>query len=586
MKKIINLKNKTDILYFVILTILAIVAMCMRCFFSIITTDEVFNIGQVYRTVLGQKFMLENWDFFQVGDSLSYPFIWLYYKFTGSSEGIVLYSRLCSVFITFAIALISYILLKSIFEKKLAFATCLIYYTTIPFNLSLYWYDNWSLTFLLLNCLMIIYGINKGKLFPWFFLSGSFQAIAVYCYPTIVAVFLYEFIMIFIFLNSQKKRLSFKNPEIIYAAGAAFIFFVFVLFCLSRDWHDFFIFNKQITSANLSDRSYSLKGLMSSLQLLVIKTFRYFKLELCLSLLFLSICIFVKRNIISKIIIPIYILITIFFQLFYYFNFSSTPGVISQGQNYILFYLTLCALFLYLFFFRHNILFKNFFIFLYIPAILSGIIYAFTGMNGAIKFTFGCRFGSILFFLELFQIITQSDISDKNNAHNVYNIVISFFLIFNTVLIFVGSFQSDSPIKMYRNNTNICYSRTGIYKYIYDYQDKVIYINNFEKDLKSVIKNDDKTILCGRGLIYGYLMTDLKPDTNYLWQPGSLTGESSDSGFYDILFQYFNSYYGFPDIIVLKKDEFEFKNKELMDFINQNYDIEINNSDEIFYHIK
>lgn len=67
--------DKSPRIFYIVLTAVALAAMLARCFFSVITTDEVFNIGEAYRTVLGQKFMVENWDFFQVGDSLNYPFI-------------------------------------------------------------------------------------------------------------------------------------------------------------------------------------------------------------------------------------------------------------------------------------------------------------------------------------------------------------------------------------------------------------------------------------------------------------------------------------------------------------------------------
>lgn len=81
-------------------------------------------------------------------------------------------------------------------------------------------------------------------------------------------------------------------------------------------------------------------------------------------------------------------------------------------------------------------------------------------------------------------------------------------------------------------------------------------------------------------------MTDLKPNTNYLWRPGILGGNELANDYYDILFKYFDLNYGTPDIIVLRKDEKELKNKVFSEFLNSNYEIKAQNSIYIFYHSK
>ena len=582
----IKASDKKHHIFYIVLTAVALAAMLARCFFSVITTDEVFNIGEAYRTVLGQKFMVENWDFFQVGDSLNYPFIWLFYKITGSSEGIVIYSRICSVFITFVFSVFSFMLLRSVFGQKQAFATCLVYYSMVPYTLSSYWYDTWSLSFMLLSYIIILYGINKENFFPWLIMSGACQAIAVYSYPTIVAVFIYEFIILFIIENKAKKILSLKKPEIAYVTGAAIVFLVFIIFCITRNWQDFFIFNKQITSSNLSNRSYSFNSFIDSCKLLVAKALRYFKLEIFLSVVFSLVCFFIKKFNLTKVLIPIYLIVSTILIFTFYHTYSSTPGVVSQGQNYILFYFSLCAIPLHLFFFKKKKAFKSLFIFVYIPSIISGIMYSFTGMNGAIKFTFGFRPASLVFLLEFFDVILQTKGEKKASFKVSYKFILSLLLVINFLLLSFGSFLSDSPIAMFSSKKEIISASSGIYKHVYDYQEKIAELESFEKNLKSIVKNDDQTILCGDGLIYGYLMTNLKPNTNYLWRAGSLTGESYSSDYYNLLFKYFDLYYGFPDVIVIRPNGRENSNKVFMNFLDDNYIEKYSFPEYIIYHLK
>ena len=579
--------DKSPRIFYIVLTAVALAAMLARCFFSVITTDEVFNIGEAYRTVLGQKFMVENWDFFQVGDSLNYPFIWLFYKITGSSEGIVIYSRICSVFITFIFALLTYKLLKPIFGKTNSFATCLIYFTVVPKTIFGYWYDTWSLSFMLLSFSLIIFAMNKDKTLPWLILAGVCQAISVYAYPTAVFVFIYEFIVLFIVMNKDKKKLSFKKTELAYALGAAAVFAIFVIFCLTRDWQNFFIFNKDITSSGLSNRTAARSNELMFVRHIISDFFHYYRSILICSVGFSALCIAVKRLHLSNIWIAVYTALASAFIYIYIFRKSIDvfPGSKSQNLLNVFLFFSICGFILYITFFSREKRFKNMFLFLYIPSMLAGLVCAFTGLDKSINIPLGSRSASVLFFTEFFELMSQVKFK-KPKIKSLAIPAMCFMLIFNILSLYCQGFFSTVPAAALKNNLAISSAESGVFKYIYDKEETIRSLECFEKKLKTFIKDDDETVLFGRGMMYGYLMTDLKPNTNYLWRSGALTGKSTDPEYYDILFKYFDSYYGSPNLIVLKSNEFELTNKKFVDFLNQNYDLAEEDSGVVFYRLK
>ncbi len=569
---------------FILLTLFALAVSVVRSLFSIDITDEVFNIGQVYRTVIGQKFMVENWDYFQVGDSLNYPFVYLFHKLTGSTEGIILYSRICFIVITLVLGFITYKLLKPIFGKYPSFAAAILYYTMVTKTLFAYWYDTWSITFMLLSFILILCAQRSGNSMRYFILAGVCQAISVYCYPTAVVVFIVEFILLFIFSDKAKKKFSLKKPEMLYAIGAALVFLVFVAFCLTRDWSSFFIFNKDIAVSGLLDRIEQEKNFIKEVIDLIYGFAAQFKALFVSAFAFGVICIAVKFLRIPKILIVIYTFVTSVI-LWYISLYGVIPiaGSSTQVQLYVLLYWSMCAFFFHLIFYIKDKRFNDCFIYLFIPAIVAGFVWTLSGKDGAVNFALGARPAAVMFILELFDMIGQIKFKQKKQLSIP---IICVFLAFNTVILFNSSFHSSKPSAIMQYESGYSRIESGIFKGIYDKNSKGASLTAFEETLNSVKENDDETILCGRKIIFGYLMTDLKPNTNYLWRPGILGGNELANDYYDILFKYFDLNYGTPDIIVLRKDEKELKNKVFSEFLNSNYEIKAQNSIYIFYHSK
>lgn len=600
------LRKKDSKIPFILLTLFALAALLARSLFSIDTTDEVFNIGQAYRTVIGQKFMVENWDYFQVGDSLNYPFIYLFYKLTGSTEGIVLYSRICFILISLVFGFITYKLLKPIFGRNPSFAAAIIYYTMVTKTLFNYWYDTWSLLFMLLSFLLLLCAKRNGDSMRYFVLSGVCQAVSVYCYPTAVVVFIVEFILLFVFSDRSKKKISLKKPEMLFAIGAALVFLAFVIFSLTRDWSSFFIFDKDIALSGLSDRIMTQKssiptanaevtsnppvntgssnGFIGKVIKFMLNTVSQFRTLIAATIVFALICIAIKKFKLSKIHIVIYTVVTsVVLWCISLYNIAYISGATKQVQLYILLYWSMCSFFFHLIFYRKDKRFNDCFIYLFIPAVVAGMVWAVSGKNGSVNFALGARPAAVMFILELFDTIEQIKFKQKNQLAIP---IICIFLVFNTVILFNNSFHSSKPSDILQYEAGYSRTESGIFKGIYDKSDKSASLTAFEETLNSVKEDNDKTILCGRKIIFGYLMTDLKPNTNYLWRPGILGGDELAEDYYDILFKYFDLNYGTPDIIVLRKDEKELENEVFSEFLNGNYEIKAQNSTYIFYHSK
>lgn len=388
-------------------------------------------------------------------------------------------------------------------------------------------------------------------------------------------------------MNKDKKKLSFKKPELAYALGAAAVFAVFVIFCLTRDWQNFFIFNKDITSSGLSNRTAARSNELMFVRHIISDFFHYYRSILICSVGFAALCIAVKRLHLSNIWIAVYTALASAFIYIYIFRKSIEvfPGSKSQNLLNVFLFFSICGFILYITFFSREKRFKNMFLFLYIPSMLAGLVWAFTGLDKSINIPLGSRSASVLFFTEFFELMSQVKFK-KPKIKSLAIPAMCFMLIFNILSLYCQGFFSTVPAAALKNNLAISSAESGVFKYIYDKEKTICSLECFEKKLKTFIKDDDETVLFGRGMMYGYLMTDLKPNTNYLWRSGALTGKSTDPEYYDILFKYFDSYYGPPDLIVLKSNEFELTNKKFVDFLNQNYDLAEEDSGVVFYRLK
>ena len=178
-----------------------------------------------------------------------------------------------------------------------------------------------------------------------------------------------------------------------------------------------------------------------------------------------------------------------------------------------------------------------------------------TALDGAIKFSAGARVCAIITILLLFEVIKKADMKFDRKAF--FGILASVMVAMNVFALYSYSFDGLKP---YDCSAMI---KSGIFKGIIDTPDSARRYEVVEKDLAEVMTDTDKTITCGPFAMEFYLMTDLKPDAANLWNPNITP----------LLFQYYKTYYGEPDIIVMHDSADDITSDKFLAFVDANYEL-------------
>ena len=197
--------------------------------------------------------------------------------------------------------------------------------------------------------------------------------------------------------------------------------------------------------------------------------------------------------------------------------------------------------------------FKDLIMFLWISSYIAGVVYSMTALDGAIKSSAGTRTGAIVTVLLLFEVMKKIDV--KTDSKTLFGILATVMVVMNVFAVYSFSFDGLKPLE--------CKAmiKSGIYKGIIDVPDNAKRYAVVEKDLAEVITDSDKTIACGPFAMEFYLMSDLKPNAANLWDPNNT----------DLTFQYYKTYYGEPDIIVLHDSAGDVTSPEFLEFVDENY---------------
>ena len=172
-----------------------------RICISAVPFDELINVSLSYRLSLGQLPFLEVREAFQTGALILAPFLKLYTLLTGTTDGIVLFSRLLYLLAMLLLAILTYRSFRTITAHKNAFY--LAYLCPFFQILSLYylWYDSLLVVFLTASSLFL-YGAVVKKNRSNAFLAGILAGIMALCYPSAVII---PFVMIGVLIAVERK---------------------------------------------------------------------------------------------------------------------------------------------------------------------------------------------------------------------------------------------------------------------------------------------------------------------------------------------------------------------------------------------
>lgn len=538
--------------YFWCFAVLFLIVFLIRTFFTVDFYDEFYNTSIAYQTVLGQTFLSDTWNFYQTGNSIQIPFLWLYKAIAGSMEGVILAGRIYYFVCCCLIGFVAYSTFRQ--NRMLAGFSLVMIGCFAPFSLFYWWYDTAMIQFSLLGCLLIVRAFNSDTLKSErrnLFIAGVFHAWMVFSYPFTILI-----VMFFIVFLIIKKR-SVK-PALWYILGSLVILLLFLAYCASIGFENLFLLRQNqggktsgALLSGLSERSYlfSLKGYLSRLKgsIFAILKMDYSQLlGFAVSGILLT-CAFRKRN-------WAFCLGILLFQPLLPFFLSLSKGEYSSLLYWSYFFEFGFVFWLILRQTDQKPIADKLFLLLWLPSILAFCAVTLTALGdssakGLLGLYCGAFAGFLLFLLLLQVILVRLQL---NSARTLLAFCALMLIAGNIQLYILNPYRSASAADCdYIMQSGIC---KGIVTVHTDES-----YEQLEKDLNALVQKDDETILALDRAPYIYLMTNLKMASPL---PDGWAEE----------YDYWSQVSGMPDLIVFKAKRLSEKTQTFQDILRANYE--------------
>lgn len=230
-KIILDKREAFKNLVFLIIFIFLGVFLFWKAKFGFGNIDESFYMTIPYRLAKGDALFLEEWHLSQMSGVLTYPFVWLYLKIVGSTEGIILTFRYLYTLLQLLISLFLYIRLKKISWIAASVAS-ISYALYIPFAIMAFSYNSMGIMALTL-AVVIVFTAKKHKKIQFVFSGIAFSA-SVLCCPYLAGVYVLYIIAVFIKKDENNDDFWSKTGALFFAVGIIASVLVFSVFVLSR----------------------------------------------------------------------------------------------------------------------------------------------------------------------------------------------------------------------------------------------------------------------------------------------------------------------------------------------------------------
>lgn len=548
-------KRVTKIILYIISFVLLIIFI-RRLFYTISLFDEVCNTVLAYRVALGQKPLIDIWEFHQTGAFFEVPFVYFFTLFHNGTDGIILFMRLCYLGVNLIFALILYWSIKRFYRNEIAVLICLIVVTYAPFSLYYLWYDTAGILFMFLGAVFLLFvsfykAQKKNKYFLFF--SGMIHACMCYAYPSFIVTALGYFVILILDYKSIKKIFG-------YLLGGGCIALIFICF-VAVNREEIFFFNSEIIKNNAVGREYLIKERIFSI---LSGSFYFFQ------------PMFLKAI----------VLLYIFFKgltkgrSYFIWRFLLLYGIILVPLEQLL-YTGSVAIFLYFFWIflwtpvlyfgmskEHKKIGSKFLLYLWFPSIISFFMVGFTALGGGAKSAFGVYTGAVagLLMIGLNIMEIAEYLQENKKTYKIVYFLTEFCLcvicISNIRMFYLNGFENQS---MSEAKYKV---ETGIFQGIYTKEEDKIY-EEIEKSVWRYVTSDDKSIFFADKLQCGYLFTNLIPATPYIWD--NYIMENPNGNEWDILQLYFDTVTGYPDIIVCREEYFSIKPERFSNMLKKYY---------------
>lgn len=241
MKQAVRAQSKANNIILVIygvLFILCAILVLWKCRYGFANIDESFFLTVPYRLVQGDAMFAEEWHLSQMSGLLLYPFVALYLRIVGNTDGIVLVFRYLFTFCNIvASSFIFYRLKRYHFLGAAAASLCLLLFA--PYGIMALSYNSMGILCMILTCTLLLTG--KGKLAPA--IAGVLFAFAVLCNPYLAVLYLLALFLHIVLLISNRtcraetSRMTqncFGKQLLFFTLGAAVVAVIFLVFVFSR----------------------------------------------------------------------------------------------------------------------------------------------------------------------------------------------------------------------------------------------------------------------------------------------------------------------------------------------------------------
>lgn len=523
----------------------------VRLFFTVDYYDEFFNTSVAYQAVLGQTFLSDIWNFFQTGDAIQIPFLWLFRTVFGSMDGVIAAGRVFYFLCCCVIGLLAYFTFRQ--EKNIALFAAVLIACYAPFSLSYWWYDTAMIQFFLLGCLFLMRALDCESASQRrinLVIAGLCHAWMVFSYPFSILLVLF----FTVYLSIRKRSVL---PALWYLLGALILLGVFCAYCAGIGFENLFFLRQNQSGAvasgavtGLSGRGYlfDVSGYFSRIGSSVVAVIHAYRAQLIA-----------------------FILSSVLILAFYWARRWKLCLAVLLSQPLIPFLLSLTAnefstVFYWAYFFMLGLpcwlllrsadqtrrVDRMFFV-LWLPSLLAFCAITLTALGDAtLKGLLGLYCGAFcgfLFFLFLIRfVLSKLSISVSEFLLSLAGLAL---LACEILLYCVSPYRSERAFRCdYVMQSGVC---KGIVTVRADKSYETL-----EEELNSLLVQDDRTILSLDRAAYIYLMTDLKMATP---MPEAWSEE----------YEYWRQVSGMPDVIVCLTNRLNEKTETMRTILHENY---------------
>lgn len=479
---------------------LCTVILLIKTQYSFCWSDETFYASTTNRFLQGDGIFLHEWFPTQLVSLILMPFQSAFTTITGSSDGVILFFRICYVIYAFLLSIIIYRILVNDYKPFTALCCSLFYLFYAHLNIATMSYYTLSVGFYLLAMLLIYHGLNHSPIIfrRIYILAGISFAASVICLPTMaVAYFLCAALLVLCSIRKKALRSIFPYTLI----GICLLALVTMLFILSRVSMMDLIHNLPYI---LSDEEHT-TSLVYPFKKFFISIHEVYGSFTYASYALILFCLLLGRKISEKVKIVLTILDTILFLAFFVFSIGHT-GYISTA-------LILFALPLYFMTEKRNC---SLFFLLYLAGLVFSMVFSYSSNGYLYIMTLGHSISAIGAICFLRDYMTEISANwDSKAAAQILSIVcvtVTMIVVFQTMTLRMVNIYRDAPMNELTEKITQGPAK-GLYttlEHKESYDEIYTAIQEYA--------NDDGYIFFTKLMPWGYLATDMRCGAPTTWR--------------------------------------------------------------------